>query len=138
MTFARKSALPLALAGLFATSVGATALEPLSQNGYVTDRLVAARVADRIRKTCPDIGARVIYAFRQAYALRDWAVDQGYSKDEIDLFLKDKSEKRKIYDRAEEYLAARGAEKDNVEGFCALGFKEIAAKSIIGSLLYEK
>lgn len=138
MTRIRHLALPLTLAGLFATSVGAAALEPLSQNGYVTDRLMAARVADRIRKTCPGIGARIVYAFSQAYALRDWAVDQGYSKKEIDLFLKDKAEKQKIYARAEEYLAGNGAEAGNTEGFCALGRKEIAAKSVIGSLIYEK
>jgi len=138
MTRFARLALPLALAMTVAPAVRAAALEPLNQNRYVTDRLVAARVADRIRKTCPEIGARIFYAFSQAYALKDWAVDQGYSRDQIDLFLKDKAEKRKIYDRAEEYLAARGAEKDNVEGFCALGFREIAAKSIIGSLIYEK
>ena len=138
MTRFTRLAAPLALAAFCATGVSASALEPLNQNRYVTDRLVAARVADRIRKTCPEIGARIFRAFQEAYALRDWAVDQGYSKTEIDRFLKDKEEKRAIYDRAEEYLAARGAEKDNVEGFCALGFREIQAKSIIGSLLYEK
>lgn len=132
-------ALPLALAATLAASAGAAALEPLGQNRYVTDRLVAARVADRIRKTCPDqIGARMIYAFSQAYALKGWAKDQGYSGDEIDRFLKDKAEKRRIYDRAEEYLSARGAVKGKVEGFCALGYKEIKANSLVGSLIYEK
>ncbi len=131
-------ALPLALALVMGTGAGASALQPLRDNTYVTDRLVAARVADRIRKTCPDIGARLVYAFSQAYALKSWAEKQGYSDDEIDAFLKDKAEKRIIYDRAEEYLASRGAVNGNVEGFCALGFKEISAGSIIGSLIYAK
>jgi hypothetical protein len=131
--------LPLALAAVMATGASASALEPLNKNTYVTDRLIAARVADRIRKTCPDeIGARMIYAFRQAFALKDWAEDQGYSGDEIDRFLKDKVEKRAIYAKAEEYLAANGATPDNIAGFCALGHKEVAAKSIAGSLIYEK
>ncbi|MEZ5778450.1 MAG: DUF5333 domain-containing protein [Paracoccaceae bacterium] len=130
--------LPLAFVSLFATGVSAAALEPLGQNRYVTDRLVAARVADRIRKTCPTIGARIFYAFQQAHALKGWAETQGYAKDEIDGFLKDKAEKRKIYARAEEYLAAHGAKPGVVEGFCALGLKEIQAKSLIGSLIYEK
>ena len=132
-------ALPLAMAGIMATRAGASALEPLSQNTYVTERLIAARVADRIRKTCPDeIGARMLYAFSQAYALKGWAEDQGYSRDEIKRFLKDKTEKRKIYDVAETYLAANGAAGTDVAGFCALGKKEIAAGSIAGSLIYEK
>lgn len=138
MTPLARLTLPLALATLIAGSAGATALEPLGQNSYVTDRLIAARVADRIRKTCPEIGGRIIYAFRQAYALKDWAIGQGYSDAEIETFLDDKAEKQKIYARAEEYLAQNGAAPGNVEGFCALGRKEIAAGSIAGSLMYEK
>ena len=131
-------ALPLVLVGILAAAASASALEAISENRYVTDRLVAARVADRIRKTCPMIGARIFRAFQQAYALKGWAEGQGYSSAEIDRFLKDRTEKRKIYDRAEEYLAARGATSGNVDGFCALGMQEIAAKSIVGSLIYEK
>ncbi|MCA0274299.1 MAG: DUF5333 domain-containing protein [Proteobacteria bacterium] len=131
--------LPLALAAVMAGGAGATALEPLGQNKYVVDRLVAARVADRIRKTCPDeIGARMVYAFNQAYALQSWAVGQGYPRAEIKRFIKDKTEKRKVYDTAEKYLAANGAAGTDVAGFCALGKKEIAAGSIAGSLIYAK
>lgn len=131
--------LPLALAALMANGAAASALEPLGQNTYVTDRLIAARVADRIRKTCPDeIGARTIYAFSQAWDLKGWAVDQGYSSTEIKAFLKDKTEKKAIYDKAEAYLTAKGAVAGEVAGFCALGHQEIKAKSIIGSLIYEK
>lgn len=131
--------LPFALAAMLAGGAGATALEPLGQNKYVTDRLVAARVADRIRKACPEeIGARMVYALGQAQALKGWAEGQGYPGEEIRRFLKDKSEKRVIYARAGEYLAANGATTGNVAGFCALGKKEIAAGSIAGSLMYRK
>ncbi|HQU70172.1 MAG TPA: DUF5333 domain-containing protein [Albidovulum sp.] len=131
-------ALPFALVAMM-VGTGAGALEPLGQNKYVVDRLVAARIADRIRKTCPaEIGARMVYAFGQAYALQSWATNQGYPKVEIKRFLKDKAEKRKVYDVAEKYLAANGAAGDDVAGFCALGKKEIAAGSIAGSLIYEK
>ena len=67
-----------------------------------------------------------------------WVRAQGYSEDAIDGYLDDKDEKHKIYAMAERYLAANGAKKDDVAGFCALGRKEIAANSIAGSLLYEK
>ncbi len=134
-----RTTLPLALAGLVATGAAASALQPLSENTYVTDRLIAARVADRIRKTCPDeIGARTIYAFSQAWELKGWAEDQGYSSAEIKAFLKDRTEKKAIYAKAEDYLVANGAVEGDVAGFCALGHKEIAAKSIAGSLIHEK
>lgn len=138
MTRLTRLAMPLALAATLATGLQASALEPLGGNSHITDRLVAARVADRIRRTCPDIGARILYAFSQAFALRDWAAGQGYSKSEIDAFLKDGDEKRKIYARAEDYLAANGAVPGDVAGFCALGRKEIATKTIVGSLIHEK
>lgn len=128
----------LALAALIAlTAFGApaSALPPLGDNDYITDRLISARVADRIRKTCPDISARIFYAFSQARALKSWAEGQGYPKAEIDAFLDNRAEKRKIYNAAEAYLEANGATDE--AGFCALGRAEIEKKSIIGSLLYE-
>jgi len=134
-----RTALPLTLAGLIVNGAAASALEPLGQNAYVTDHLVAARVADRIRKTCPDeIGARTVYAFTQAWELKGWAEDRGYSSTEIRSFLKDKTEKKAIYDKAEAYLAANGAIAGEVAGFCTLGHQEIRAKTIVGSLIYEK
>lgn len=134
----------LALAAGFATMItgsavaSAQSLPPLAENTYVTDRLMAARVADRIRKTCPTIGARLVYAFTQARALKRYAEGQGYSEAEIEAFLDDKAEKKKIYARAEDYLKANGATEGSVDGFCALGQKEIAGKTIAGSLLYAK
>ena len=122
----------LAATGL---SAPAAALPKLSENSYVTDRLIAARVADRIRKTCPEISARIIYAFSQARALKRWAEDQGYSESEIEGFLDDKAEKKKIYAKAEAYLKDNGATDE--AGFCALGRAEIGKRSIIGSLIYE-
>ncbi|MFM2355252.1 MAG: hypothetical protein RLZZ528_988 [Pseudomonadota bacterium] len=118
-----------------AAAAPAAALPPLGENTYVTERLIAARVADRIRKTCPDISARILYAFSEARALVAWAEDQGYSEDEIDGFLDDRREKRKIYEAAETYLTENGAVDE--AGFCALGRAEIEKGSIIGSLIYE-
>lgn len=131
-----KKTLSLALMlAMAAAAAPAAALPPLGENDYVTERLIAARVADRIRKTCPDISARIFYAFSQARALKSWAEDQGYSEEEIDSFLDNRKEKKKIYARAETYLAENGATDE--AGFCALGKAEIAKGSIIGSLIYE-
>ena len=134
MTPIRSLALAAGFAAMMTGSAVASAqsLPPLAENTYVTDRLIAARVADRIRKTCPTIGARLVYAFTQARALKRYAEGQGYSEAEIEAFLDDKAEKKKIYARAENYLKANGATEGNVDGFCALGQKEIAGKTIAG------
>ena len=124
-------AVPLALTAL---SAPAAALPPLGEQEYVTGRLMAARVADRIRRTCPDLSARLIYAYGEARGLKRWAAAQGYSDDEIEAYLDDRAEKKRIYALAEEYLTANGAVDE--AGFCALGQAEIAKKSYIGSFLY--
>jgi hypothetical protein len=123
------------LAVLMGMANPALALPPLSENAYINDRLIQARVADRIRKECGDIAARFAYAYSQARALKQYALDQGYSDAEIEAFLDSKADKDRVKAAAEAYLAANGATDE--AGFCALGRAEIAKGSIAGSLIYE-
>ncbi|WP_255328816.1 DUF5333 domain-containing protein [Paracoccus albicereus] len=126
------------IAATLAAATPALALEPLSQERYINDRLIAARVADRIRRECSSIDARMIFAFTQARALKRYARDKGYSEDQIETFLDSKEDKQRIYGIAEDYLARKGATAGNEDGFCKLGRDEIAAGSVIGSLLSAK
>lgn len=116
----------------------ALALEPLAQERYVNDRLIAARVADRVRRECPSINARIVYAWSQARALKRYAENKGYSSSEIDAFLDSKQDKARIYAAAEDYLTRNGARKGDPESFCRIGRNEIASKSVAGSLLVAK
>ncbi len=116
----------------------ALALEPLSQEKHINDRLIAARIADRIRRTCPTIDARLFYAYGEARKLKRYAQDKGYSAAQIDAFLDDKAEKKRIYAVAEDYLTRHGARASDPQSFCAIGGREIAKKTIIGSLLVAK
>ena len=113
------------------------ALPPLSENAYINDRLIQARVADRIRKECDTINARFAYAYSQARALQQYARDQGYSDDQIDAFLDSDAEKKRVKAAAEAYLAANGVTQGDAASFCALGAREIANKTVAGSLIYE-
>lgn len=127
-------ALGLGLA-LIGGAEAATAV-PLRENAYINDRLFAARVADRIRKTCPTISARLFYAYGEMKKLERYALDQGYGRDEIKAYIKNRAEKQRLYATAEAYLAAHGAVVGDTAGFCALGRAEIEKKSLIGSLLW--
>ncbi|WP_374637389.1 DUF5333 domain-containing protein [Paracoccus sp. (in: a-proteobacteria)] len=131
------TAIALTLTGT-ALAQPAAALEPLSQEKYVNDRLIAARIADRIRKTCPTINARIFYAYGEARKLQGYARKKGYSDAQIDAFLDDKTEKKRIYAVAEDYLTRKGAAKSDPESFCRIGRDEIAKNTIIGSLLVAK
>lgn len=116
----------------------AMAQQPLAQERYINDRLIAARVADRVRRECPSIDARIVYAWSQARALKRYAESKGYSRSEIDAFLDSKQDKARIYAAAEDYLTRNGAAKGDAESFCRIGRNEIASKSVAGSLLVAK
>ncbi|RDW14825.1 DUF5333 domain-containing protein [Paracoccus thiocyanatus] len=116
----------------------AAALEPLAQEKYINDRLIAARIADRVRRSCPSIDGRILYAFGEARKLKRYAEAKGYSRAEIDAFLDSKADKQRIYAVAEDYLVRHGASKDDPESFCRIGRQEIARNTIIGSLLVAK
>jgi Family of unknown function (DUF5333) len=123
------------LALILGLATPAFALPPLSENSYINDRLIQARVADRIRKECGDISARFAYAYSQARALKQYALDQGYTDAQIEAFLDSKPDKDRVKAAAEAYLRANGATDE--AGFCALGRKEIANGTVAGSLIYE-
>lgn len=130
---------PLALALIFATLASpAAALEPLAKEKYINDRLIAARIADRVRRTCPTIDGRILYAYGEARKLKRYAQNKGYSSAQIDAFLDDKDQKKRIYAVAEDYLVRHGAKPGDPQSFCAIGRQEIRNNTIIGSLLVAK
>ncbi len=125
------------LATIAATSALAetNALPPLSTNEYINTRLIAAGIGHEIRETCPSISARMFYALWQAKKLQDYALDLGYSHDQIDSFINDMNEQRRVTGAVKVYMAENGVVEGNTESYCALGRAEIAKKSIAGSLL---
>jgi hypothetical protein len=135
--FSRPIAAALAAAACL-TAMPAAALEPLSQEKYINDRLIAARIADRVRRECPTLNARMIYAYSQARGLESYARKKGYSQEQIDTFLDSKEDKARIYATAEDYLTRNGAKPGDPDSFCRIGQQEIARKTIIGSLLVAK
>lgn len=126
------SILALVLAG---SPVPAADLPPLSDNAYINERLIAAKIGDLIRRTCPDIEARRIFAIREALKLRDYALELGYSMDEIEAFVESDREKQRVTDAASAYLSANGVVEGDASSYCALGRAEIERGSITGTLL---
>lgn len=108
---------------------------PLNQNQHITDSLVAGRVADVIRQTCPSISARMITAYNKLEDLKLYAIDQGYTEPEVKAFLKDRNEKARIKGIATDYLAQAGAVDGDAETYCVAGRAEIANGTLAGSLL---
>lgn len=125
----------LSLAALLMAAVPAHAADPLNQNQHITDSLVAAKVGDAIRKTCPSITARMFTVLGKMNDLEAYARAQGYTEAEVKVFLKDPVEKKRINDLAAAYLKKAGAVEGDAESYCVAGRSEIAKNTLAGSLL---
>lgn len=136
--FFRPATYAAAAVSVALAATAAWALPPLAENKYINDRLVAAQVGDIIRKTCPTIGARMLYALDQAFKLQGYAEDLGYSTSEIKAFIKNPEQKARVKGIAQAYMKANGVEEGNAESYCVLGRSEIENRTITGSLLYNK
>ena len=113
----------------------ALALEPLNTEPHINDSLIAGRVGDVIRKTCPSISARMFTVLQKMNELESYARGKGYAEADVKAFLKDPVEKVRIKKAAEAYLAAAGAKEGDAESYCAAGRSEIAKGTLAGSLL---
>ena len=127
----------LALAFMAASGALAGGLPPLSENRHVVESLRAAVVADAIRRECPSIHGRIFLALRKARQLERYARSLGYSKAEIDAFIRSPEEKARIIALARAYAAEKGVVEGDKETYCRLGREEIAKGTLTGQLLWS-
>lgn len=104
----------------------------------IDDAVFDVAVADKIRKECPDISARVFKALTLYRSVRSQARSLGFTDDEIEAYGDSDVEKARMRAKGEAYLRARGVVASDPQSYCAVGRKEIQKSSRIGSLLREK
>jgi hypothetical protein len=119
----------------FVIATPALALVPINQEPKIVDTLLQGFIGDAIDDNCPTIQARKLRALGELNKLRDYALSQGYSADEIRGLVKSKKEKAKGKAMAAKILKERGAEPGNAEAYCKIGEEEIAKGSLVGYLL---
>lgn len=107
----------------------------LAQEADINQRLMEMSVADEIRKRCDTISARLFKGLSLMRELKAEAMARGYSVAEIEAYVTDKEEKRKMRGRADAYIRERGAAPNDGPSLCVLGRDEIAKQSRIGQLL---
>ena len=101
----------------------------------VRNGLIAVSAADTIRKRCDSISPRMMRAYSFIKSLESSARSQGFSRDEVNAFVKDKSAKRALESQANAYLAQNGVDPSVPATYCTVGRAEIAKNSAIGRLL---
>ncbi|GAA0288879.1 DUF5333 domain-containing protein [Rhodovulum strictum] len=125
------------LAVLMATGTvhAAEARPPLREHAEVNRGLTVIAIADMIRKNCDSIEPRMVRAYGYMRELKRVASAAGYSDREIDTYVSDKAEKKRIEDSARAWLVARGVRPGEGASYCPVGRTEIARNSQVGVLL---
>lgn len=114
-------------AALMATA--ATARTPLQEDATIENGLVLVAVGKMMRDECADISPRYIPAFSFAKSLESRAKKLGYTRAEIDAYLKSKEDKARVKAKARAWIDARGGD------VCDVGRAEIADGTTLGGLL---
>lgn len=128
----------LTIALTLAVTVPAHAQVPINEEPVIINTLLQGFIGDAIDDNCPTIEARKLRALSELNKLRDYALAQGYTADEIRALVRSKEEKAKGKALAADWLKERGAEPGNTEAYCRIGEEEIAKESLVGSLLRSK
>lgn len=108
---------------------------PLRDVAEIDNGLMAIAIADEIRKECDDIKPRMIRALSQLNTLKGKAEAMGYSDEEIDDYVNSKSEKARMRQKAEDWLAGQGVDAKDTRALCAFGKADIARGGPVGTFL---
>lgn len=120
----------------FVVVAGATAARAeLRNERQITEGLIATAIAYEIGKRCDSLDARLVAGVNFLWSLRRQASDLGYSDAEIDAYVDDRAEQRRLEAIARDRLRSMGAIEGDWATYCAVGEAEIAADSRIGRLL---
>lgn len=120
-----------------ATDAVAQALPPLHEDRRVRASFYAAGMADIIRNNCTELSGRDLRGLRYALALRSYAFDKGYSKDDVDTLLKNEEQAEILRQQIVRDLGRRGATPGNEAAYCTVGREEIERNTLTGRLLRD-
>ena len=116
-------------------SGAATAKPALKDVEAITEGLIATGIAYEISEVCPSISARKLRGITYLLSLKSQASELGYSDAEIEAYVDDKTEQKRLEALARARLAEMGAEVGNTQTYCVVGQAEITKDSTIGRLL---
>ncbi|MCV2880690.1 DUF5333 domain-containing protein [Actibacterium sp. XHP0104] len=104
----------------------------------VEQGLFVIAAGDMIADNCATIEPRMFKAYTFAKGLERVANKAGYSYKEIEAYVTDKEEKKRVKAIARNYLVGQGVNLDDPQSYCTAGIAEIERNSQIGVLLRVK
>ncbi|MBE0413191.1 DUF5333 domain-containing protein [Yoonia sp.] len=121
--------------GLVILAGGLSAQTELKDVAEVRDGIIHVGMAYEISQECDGIRARTFRGIGYLQSLKNRARELGYSAEDIDAYVNDRAEKRRLEQIARDRLAALGAVAGDAETYCAVGRAQIDADTRVGWLL---
>lgn len=122
-------------AGLVALAGALSAQSSLKDEPSVRDGIIFVGMAYEISQRCDTIDARIFRGIGYLQTLKRRARDLGYSDAEIEAYVNDDAEERRLTEVARGQLALLGVDTDENDSYCAVGRAQIAAGTRVGWLL---
>lgn len=113
----------------------ASAQSALKDVAFVRDGIVHVGMAYELSERCDGLRARLFRGLGFLQSLKGHASDLGYSDEEIDAYVNNREEKKRLEAIARAQLIALGVVEGEEASYCAVGRAQIAANTRVGWLL---
>jgi len=121
---------------VFVTLAASSSAKPaLKDVPEVRDGLIAVGIAYEISEQCKDIRARWLRGVNYLERLKGRAKTMGYSQAEIDAYVDNRDEQRRLEGIARAQLADMGARANDSASYCSVGRAEMEEGSLVGYFL---
>ena len=128
--------LALALAsGIIGFAGNLSAQTALKDVAHVREGIIAVGMAVELSDKCGSISPRTLRGLNYLRGLQDHARGLGFSQAQIDAYVDDKTEKRRLEGIARNRLADLGVVAGQESTYCAVGRAQISAGTAVGRLL---
>ncbi len=139
LTLIKRAAIAAILgASLAAGAVAAQNPPPLNAEKHINDSLIAAAIGEMIIRNCETISPRYLVVYSKVKALENYARKLGYTEPEVEAFLENKDEQKRVRIAARDYLAERGALKGDRDSYCIAGRAEIETGTLTGEMIWSR
>jgi len=113
----------------------ASAQTALKEVAHVRDGIIDVGMAYELSEHCDSIRARLFRGLGFLQSLKGHASELGFTDEEIDDYVNDRNEKKRLEAIARAKLATLGVVEGEEASYCAVGRAQIAANTRVGWLL---
>lgn len=123
------------IAGAIGLAGNLSAQTALKDVSHVREGIIAVGMAVEISDKCSSIKPRTLRGINYLQSLQNHARSLGFSQAQIDAYVDDRDEKRRLEGIARARLADMGVVNGQETTYCAVGRAQIAEGSAVGRLL---